>query len=143
MTDEEYQTDRADIIKKLAKSLEENYTCDELRTMYQEGNSWNGAFPFVDAVDFETLVDWFYGDTLKLCEMLAEGQYDTSLLFRFDDYGLSNITQEDLDEEMTYYIDDLAEYIYDNYDCRNGLEQYLKEDDIEMLEDFFKEEEDD
>lgn len=142
MTNEEYQAGKKEIIEKLTKSLGENYTNTELGVMYQDANTWNGEFPFIDAVDFETLVDWFYGEPLTLCRMLAEGQYDTSLLFRLGDYGLENLTQNELDEEMNYYIDDLADYIFDNYGCLNGLEEYLNGDDVEMLEGFFNDEED-
>ena len=141
MTNEEYQAGKKEVIEKLTKSLTENYINTELQAMYQDANSWNGEFPFIDAVDFETLVDWFCGEPLKLCEMLAEGQYDTSLLFRLGDCGLENLTQDELDEEMGYYLDDLANYIFDNYGCRNSsLEEYLNEDDVEMLENFFRDE---
>lgn len=107
-----------------------DYNGKDLLSICREAHSWNGSFDFADVFDIEDLCSMMsaydvarsiiYGDVTNVNDMV-----------RFNAYGnLENVSEWDLEEEARDNIDEIADWLMDNYDQTYSLYS----DDAELFE---------
>ena len=98
------------------KNVLEEMSDSELLDVFREANRWDGSFDFVDAFDFEELASMtnnayefgrsiVYGDVTNINDPV-----------RYNAYGnLESVSENNLELEARGYIDDLVNWLGDNY----------------------------
>ena len=116
---------KSEIIERL-----KDYNGKDLLSICREACSWDGSFDFADAYDIEDLCSMMsaydvarsiiYGDVTNVNDMV-----------RFNAYGnLENVSEWDLEEEARDNIDEIADWLMDNYNKTYSLYS----DDEELFE---------
>lgn len=107
-----------------------DYNDADLLSICREARSWDGSFDFVDAFDIE-----------DLCEMLPAYDVARSIIYgdvtnvndmvRFNAYGnLESVCEWDLEREARDSIDEIADWLMDNWQKADSLYS----DDEELFE---------
>ena len=123
-------------IEKVRIYLHENL--DVAVDVAREINGWDGSFPEFDSVELEEFVSWYSHDANELVKILLNSldnlSSDTEMI-RVSDYNeIEEITDEDLENEVVDYIDDIIEKIDEHYPHHisiydSDLEEILDADD--------------
>ena len=123
---ESYEERKAEIIIRL-----NDYLNEDLLSIYREAMCYDGSFDFCDAFDLEELIG-MVDNKYELVRSIIYGDVKSiDGMVRYNAYGnLESVTEYDLQWECEDYIDDLAEWLMDNYDHVSGL----YEDDKELFE---------
>ena len=123
---ESYEERKAEIVSRL-----KDYLNEDLLDIYREAMSYDGSFDFCDAFDLEDLIS-MTDNKYELVRSIIYGDVKSiDGMVRYNAYGnLESVTEYDLQWECEDYIDDLAEWLMDNYDNTNSL----YEDDKELFE---------
>ena len=112
----------------------------------REINSWDGSFPEFDTVDLQEFVSWFLYDTNKATELveiilnsLDNLSSDTETIRVTDYREIEEITDEDLENEVVDYIDEIVERLDELYPSHitiwdSDLEELLDEEEEEEEE---------
>ena len=112
----------------------------------REINGWDGSFPEFDTVDLQEFVSWFLYDTNKAAELveiilnsLDNLSSDTETIRVTDCREIEEITDEDLENEVVDYIDEIVEKLDELYPSHitiwdSDLEELLDEEDEEEEE---------
>lgn len=131
---------KSEIIERL-----KDYDVKDLLSICCEANSYDGNFDFTDVFDIE-----------DVCEMMSAYDVARSIIYgnvtnvndmvRFDAYGnLENVSDWDLENEVRDNIDEIADWLMDNwYHCSSlyGEEEELFEswDNIDRYDDDYYDE---
>lgn len=92
---------------------------DDLQELYREASSWDGSFEECRLYDLDELEDLIAGDSDTLREFIKIGECD---YYYEDSYGWHGLDSRDVQEHLSHYSDDLAEWLADcitleyNYD---------------------------
>lgn len=112
-----------------------NMDYKKLLQLYRGCNKYDGSFDFCDVWNLEGLCSCYTDNIQELVECVIYGKVkNTYDMIRFDDCGvLESVNEEELKEDCNYYIDELADWLIDNYnnidykyyglyflDCDNG-----------------------
>lgn len=109
-----------------------DYEDADLRSIYREANCWDSSFDFMDVFPMEEVGD--YIDTSDaynfMCRIVYGSVNPSSDYLRVNAYGnLVSVDDYDIDSDCRHHIDELADWLLDNYehvDC-------LYEEDKELL----------
>lgn len=98
------------------KNVLEEMSDRELLGVFKEANSWDGSFDFVDVFDFEELAS-MTNDTYEFGRSIVYGDVtNVNDSVRYNAYGnLESVSEYDLASEARDNIDDLANWLADNY----------------------------
>ena len=130
-------------IKKVTEYLNDNL--DVAVDVAKEINGWDGSFPEFDTVDLQEFVSWYLYDTTKAAELveiilnsLDNLSSDTEMI-RVNYREIEEITDEDLENEVVDYIDEIVERLDELYPNKisvwdKDLEELLDEEDEEEEE---------
>lgn len=111
----------------------------------REINCWDGSFPEFDTVDLQEFVSWYLYDTTKAAELveiilnsLDNLSSDTEMI-RVNYREIEEITDEDLENEVVDYIDEIVERLDELYPNKisvwdKDLEELLDEEEEEEEE---------
>ena len=111
----------------------------------REINGWDGSFPEFDTIDLQEFVSWYLYDTTKAAELveiilnsLDNLSSDTKMI-RVNYREIEEITDEDLENEVVDYIDEIVERLDELYPNKisvwdKDLEELLDEEDEEEEE---------
>ena len=117
----------------------------------KEINCWDGSFPEFDTVDLQEFVSWYLYDPTKAAELveiilnsLDNLSSDTETI-RVNYREIEEITDEDLENEVVDYIDEIVERLDELYPNKisvwdKDLEELLDEDEEEGEEEEDEEE---
>ena len=106
----------------------------------KEINCWDGSFPEFDTVDLQEFVSWYLYDTTKAAELveiilnsLDNLSSDTEMI-RVNYREIEEITDEDLENEVVDYIDEIVERLDELYPNKisvwdRDLEELLDEEE--------------
>ena len=131
-------------ITKVTEYLNENL--DVAVDVAREINGWDGSFPEFDTVDLQEFVSWFLYDTNKAAELveiilnsLDNLSSDTETIRVTDYREIEEITDEDLENEVVDYIDEIVEKLDELYPSHitiwnSDLEELLDEGEDEEEE---------
>lgn len=88
-----------------------------LLQLYRECNGYDGSFDFCNIWDIEELCYCYNGDCYNLVRAVIYGNVeDTCDYVRFNGCGnLESVDEYDLEIECNDYIEDLADWLIDNY----------------------------
>lgn len=113
----DYDERKSEIIKRLS-----DYKDKDLLNIYRYAMSYYGIFDFCDVFDLEDLCS-IVNDKYELARSIIYGNVESVYdLVRYDDYGnLESVTEHDLYGKCEDYIDELAEWLMDNYNNVDGL----------------------
>lgn len=94
-----------------------NMDYEELLQLYRECNSYDGYFDFCDIWDIEELCNCYNNDCYKLVISIIYGNVRNVIDYvRFDGYGnLESVDDYDLKQDCYDYIEDLTDWLIDNY----------------------------
>ena len=118
----------------------------------REINCWDGSFPEFDTVDLQEFVSWYLYDTTKAAELveiilnsLDNLSSDTETI-RVNYREIEEITDEDLENEVVDYIDEIVEKLDELYPSHitiwdSDLEELLDEEEEDEEEEEEEEEE--
>lgn len=107
----------------------------------REINSWDGSFPEFDTVDLQEFVSWYIGDAPRAAELieiilnsLDNLSSDTEMIRVTDCREIEEITDEDLENEVVDYIDEIVERLDELYPSHitiwdSDLEELLDEEE--------------
>ena len=135
-------------IEKVRIYLHENL--DVAVDVAREINSWDGSFPEFDSVELEEFVSWYIGsDASKLVEIILNSldnlSSDTEMIRVTDFNEIEEITDEDLENEVVDYIDEIIDKLDELYPHSvsvwdDELKELLDEEEIdnEYLEESIK-----
>lgn len=127
-------------ITKVTKYLNDNLNVAV--DVAREINCWDGSFPEFDTVDLQEFVSWYLYDTNKAAELveiilnsLDNLSSDTEMI-RVNYREIEEITDEDLENEVVDYIDEIVERLDELYPNKisvwdSDLEELLDEEDEE------------
>ena len=110
----------------------------------REINGWDGSFPEFGSVELEEFVSWYSHDANALVEILLNSLSNLSSnteMIRVSDYNeIEEITDEDLENEVVDYIDDIIEKIDEHYPhhisiWNSDLEEILDADEDDEEDD--------
>ena len=130
-------------ITKVTKYLNDNLNVAV--DVAREINGWDGSFPEFDTIDLQEFVSWYLYDTTKAAELveiilnsLDNLSSDTEMI-RVDYREIEEITDEDLENEVVDYIDEIVERLDELYPNKisvwdKDLEELLDEEDEEEEE---------
>ena len=130
-------------ITKVTKYLNDNLNVAV--DVAREINGWDGSFPEFDTIDFQEFVSWYLYDTTKAPELveiilnsLDNLSSDTEMI-RVNYREIEEITDEDLENEVVDYIDEIVERLDELYPNKisvwdKDLEELLDEEDEEEEE---------
>ena len=130
-------------ITKVTEYLNDNL--DVAVDVAKEINGWDGSFPEFDTVDLQEFVSWYLYDTTKAAELveiilnsLDNLSSDTEMI-RVNYREIEEITDEDLENEVVDYIDEIVERLDELYPNKisvwdKDLEELLDEEDEEEEE---------
>lgn len=130
-------------IEKVRIYLHENL--DVAVDVAREINGWDGSFPEFDSVELEEFVSWYIGsDASKLVDIILNSldnlSSDTEMI-RVSDYNeIEEITDEDLENEVVDYIDDIIEKLDELYPSEVSI---YYDDDLKEILDADEDDEDD
>ena len=110
-----------------------DYEDADLRSVYTEANFCDGSFDFIEVFTMEEVGD--YIDTSDaynfMCRIVYGSVNPSSDYLRVNAYGnLVSVDDYDIDSDCRHHIDELADWLLDNYehvDC-------LYEEDKELLD---------
>ena len=109
----------------------------------REINGWDGSFPEFDTIDLQEFVSWYLYDTTKAAELveiilnsLDNLSSDTEMI-RVNYREIEEITDEDLENEVVDYIDEIVERLDELYPSHitiwdSDLEELLDEEEEEI-----------
>ena len=109
-------------------------------------SGWDGSFPEFDTVDLQEFVSWYLYDTTKAAELveiilnsLDNLSSDTEMIRVTDCREIEEITDEDLENEVVDYIDEIVERLDELYPSHItiwdiDLEELLDEEEEEEEE---------
>lgn len=126
---EKHEERKAEIKSRLA-----DYEDKDLLSIYQQANSYDGSFDFVDVFDPEDIY-YYMGDSQDgyyrlLCAVVFGNVDNVNDYLRFNAYGnLESVNKYELLDDCKNYLDDLADWIID-YWCQIDS---LYEEDEELL----------
>ena len=130
-------------ITKVTKYLNDNLNVAV--DVAREINCWDGSFPEFDTIDLQEFVSWYLYDTTKAAELveiilnsLDNLSSDTEMI-RVNYREIEEITDEDLENEVVDYIDEIVERLDELYPNKisvwdSDLEELLDEEDEEEEE---------
>lgn len=124
---EDYNERKAEIISRL-----NDYLDDDLHRLFCEAMSWDGSFDFVDCFEAEEVGEYINTDDAYgfMCRIVfgnitSLGRYD---MLRVNAYGnLESVTEYEIYQECKDSIDDMAEWLMDNWYHIDGLYEEDKE----------------
>ena len=131
-------------ITKVTEYLNDNL--DVAVDVAKEINGWDGSFPEFDTVDLQEFVSWYLYDTTKAAELveiilnsLDNLSSDTEMIRVTDYREIEEITDEDLENEVVDYIDEIVERLDELYPHSvsvwdSDLEELLDEEEEEEEE---------
>ncbi len=131
-------------ITKVTEYLNDNL--DVAVDVAKEINGWDGSFPEFDTVDLQEFVSWYLYDTTKAAELveiilnsLDNLSSDTEMIRVTDYREIEEITDEDLENEVVDYIDEIVERLDELYPHSvsvwdSDLEELLDEEEDEEEE---------
>ena len=99
-----------------------NYRDSDLLYLYREANSYDGSFEFAYTFDVSDLT-CIFDNTNDLVHAIIHGNV-TNITdeVRFDGYGeLETVTEETLYADCEDYVEELAEWLMNNYSQVDGL----------------------
>lgn len=112
----------------------------------REINGWDGSFPEFDTIDLQEFVSWYLYDTTKAAELveiilnsLDNLSSDTETIRVTDYREIEEITDEDLENEVVDYIDEIVKRLDELYPHNvsiwdKDLEELLDEEEEEEEE---------
>ena len=130
-------------ITKVTKYLNDNLNVAV--DVAREINGWDGSFPEFDTIDLQEFVSWYLYDTTKAAELveiilnsLDNLSSDTEMI-RVNYREIEEITDEDLENEVVDYIDEIVERLDELYPNKisvwdKDLEELLDEEEEEEEE---------
>ena len=110
----------------------------------REINGWDGSFPEFDTIDLQEFVGWYLYDPTKAAELveiilnsLDNLSSDTEMIRVTDCREIEEITDEDLENEVVDYIDEIVERLDELYPSHitiwdSDLEELLDEEEEEI-----------
>lgn len=104
-----------------------DYEKSDLLCLYREANGYSGGFEFADTFDIDDLV-CIFSNTSNLVHAIIYGNV-TNVVdeVRFDECGnLENVTERELYADCEDYVEELAEWLMDNY---NNVDSLYTEDE--------------
>lgn len=106
-----------------------DYENDDLLCIYREANSWDSSFEFADTFDIDELTYIFCGGG-DLVKAIINGNVTNTIdEVRFDGCGnLESVTERELYDECKDYVEELAEWLMDNYNNVDGL--YAEDEEL-------------
>lgn len=114
--------------KEIASRLED-YLSDELYFLFREANCYDGSFDFICAFDAENIGD-FVGRMSPydiMCRIVFGNVNRVDDMLRFNAYGnLESVSKQELQDKCEDSIDEMADWLMDNYYHVDGL---YKEDE--------------
>ena len=126
-------------ITKVTEYLNENL--DVAVDVAREINCWDGSFPEFDTVDLQEFVSWYIGDATRAAELieiilnsLDNLSSDTEMIRVTDYKEIEEITDDELEEEVVGYIDEIVERLDELYPDKisiwdSDLEELLDEEE--------------
>lgn len=102
-------------LNRVFVALTNNCDWDTIEMLFQDANSWDGRFAECCAYTLDDLCELYAYATREMLDMIIQHKLDLSdeLFWNDDVYWYSgNIAQ--VHDNMTYYMEDLAEWICDN-----------------------------
>lgn len=127
---EDYNERKAEIVSRL-----NDYDSKDLLNICHDANCYDGSFDFVDCFEADEVEN--YIDTSDaysfMCRIVfgnieSLGRYD---MLRVNAYGnLESVNEWQLEKECEDCIDEIADWLMDNYDATNSLYS----DDEELFE---------
>lgn len=120
--------------EKLLRERIEELDDETLLSLFQECNSWDGYFDFVNTWDIEDLGSCM--DTYEIVRAVIYGDVRNVVdNVRFNAYGnLETVTDYQLYNECHDYIEDLINWLL-NDSCHIDLDYYIDVDGLEEDED--------
>ena len=115
------------------KNVLEEMNDSELLDVFREAYLWDGSFDFVDVFDFEELAS-MTNDTYEFGRSIVYGDV-TNIIdpVRYNAYGnLESVSENELELEARDNVDDLANWLEDNYihiDCYDFSECFEDEEE--------------
>lgn len=112
----------------------------------KEINGWDGSFPEFETVELQEFVSWFLYDTNKAAELveiilnsLDNLSSDTETIRVTDYREIEEITDDELENEVVDYIDEIVERLDELYPSHitiwdSDLEELLDEEEEEEEE---------
>lgn len=94
----------------------------DLLDIYREANSYDGSFEFADTFDVSDL-NCIFSNVNDLVHAIIHGKV-TNIIdeIRFDEHGnLESVTEETLYADCEDYVEELAEWLMNNYSQVDGL----------------------
>ena len=105
------------------KSVLEEMSDNELLDVFREAHLWDGSFDFVDVFDFEELAG-MTNDTYEFGRSIVYGNV-TNIIdpVRYNAYGnLESVSENELELDARDNVDDLADWLEDNYMYIDGYD---------------------
>lgn len=117
---------KAEIISRL-----NDYESKDLLNICRDANCYDGSFDFCDAFDIEDLCS-MADDKYELVRSVIYGNVTNVMdMVRYNAYGnLESVTEWDLEKECEESIDEIADWLMDNYNNTDSLYS----DDEELFE---------
>lgn len=110
-----------------------DYEGKDLLNICRDANSWDGSFDFCDAFEADYIDDYLCD--MKpydiMCRVVFGNVENVNNMLRFDAYGnLESVHEWDLEKECEENIDEIADWLMDNYSNTDSLYS----DDEELFE---------
>lgn len=115
-------------INEIANRLRD-YEKDDLLFLYRRASCYDSSFEFANTFDIDDLT-YIFSTTANLVYAIICGNV-TNIIdkVRFDKYGnLENVTDLELYADCENYVEELAEWLIDNYNCIDGL--YTEDEEL-------------
>jgi hypothetical protein len=106
-----------------------DYRDSDLLYLYREANGYSGGFEFADTFDVSDLT-CIFDNTNDLVHAIINGNVSNIVdEVRFDRFGnLESVTEETLYKDCEDYVEELAEWLMDNYCHVDGL--YTEDEEL-------------
>lgn len=110
---------KAEIIDRLKE-----YEGKDLLSICRDASCWDGSFEDLDAFDAEDVGEYVNTDDAYgfMCSIVFGNVENVNAMLRFNAYGnLESVSEWDLEQEAISQIDDIADWLMDNYDQTYSL----------------------
>lgn len=115
-------------INEIANRLRD-YEKDDLLFLYREASCYDGSFEFANTFDIDDLTCIFSSITNLVYAIICGNVTNVIDEVRFDRYGnLESVTDLELYDDCEDYVEELAEWLIDNYNHIDGL--YTEDEEL-------------
>ncbi len=121
-----YDERRAEIVSRLC-----DYNDKDLFSICHDAFCYDGSFDFCDAFNAEDIDDFLCSMTPYdiMCRIVFGNVENVNDMLRFDAYGnLESVTEWDLHDEARDNIEEIADWLMDNYSNTSSL--YSDDDEL-------------